>query len=142
MTNQVTDKVFVQGECRSHDVAFLDHITDVYRTAFERAAASVTNADGRSGRVAFKAKRAYDPFRLDPDAEVVTRARDAVTSLGRSPALNVVNGGLDANCLNARGLPTVTLGAGQHGAHTLEEYVDIDEYLDGCRLAVVLATQA
>ena len=50
------------------------------------------------------------------------------------------NGGLDANWLNSKGIPTVTLGAGQHNAHTLKEYVDIGEYLLGCKLALALAT--
>ncbi len=54
----------------------------------------------------------------------------------------MVDGGVDANWLNARGLPTVTFGAGQHRAHTVEEYVDVREYLDGCRLAVALAAPA
>ena len=42
--------------------------------------------------------------------------------------------------MNARGLPTVTLGAGQHGPHTIEEYVDLREYLTGCQLLLALAT--
>jgi tripeptide aminopeptidase len=51
-----------------------------------------------------------------------------------------IDGGLDANWLNRRGLPTITFGAGQHSPHTEEEYVQVDEYLDGCRLAVALAS--
>jgi tripeptide aminopeptidase len=56
------------------------------------------------------------------------------------PRLELADGGLDANYLNAKGLPTVTFGAGQHSPHTLDEYVDVKEYLGGCRLAVALAT--
>jgi tripeptide aminopeptidase len=56
------------------------------------------------------------------------------------PRLSVADGGLDANHLTARGVPTVTLGAGQHSPHTVDEYVEIDEYLAGCRLALALAT--
>jgi len=52
----------------------------------------------------------------------------------------VADGGLDANHLTARGVPTVTLGAGQHSPHTVDEYVVVEEYLDGCRLAVAVAT--
>ena len=77
--------------------------------------------------------------RSEPAAPVVRRAVEAARGLGLKPVTRVVDGGLDANYLNARGLPTVTLGAGQHGAHTLDEYVDIDEFLQGCRLVLALA---
>jgi di/tripeptidase len=34
----------------------------------------------------------------------------------------------------------VTIGAGQHNPHTPEEYVDLAEFREGCRMAVALAT--
>ena len=38
------------------------------------------------------------------------------------------------------GIPTVTLGAGQNNIHTVEEFVDVSEFIAGCRVAVALAT--
>ena len=55
------------------------------------------------------------------------------------PKLVSVDGGLDANYLNRKGIPTITFGAGQHHPHTYEECVDIREYLDGTRLMLALA---
>jgi tripeptide aminopeptidase len=51
------------------------------------------------------------------------------------------HGGLDTNWLDKHGVPTVTIGAGQYEIHTVNEYVDLPEYAQGCRLAVLLATQ-
>jgi acetylornithine deacetylase/succinyl-diaminopimelate desuccinylase-like protein len=34
----------------------------------------------------------------------------------------------------------VTLGAGQHKPHTVDEYVEVREYLDACRYVLALAT--
>ncbi|MHC4993044.1 MAG: M20/M25/M40 family metallo-hydrolase, partial [Planctomycetota bacterium] len=138
--NQVTDLVQITGESRSHDPQFLDTITAAYRSAFERAAGSVRDDRGRAGRVRFKLRRDYEAFRLDSDSPAVLEARSAARAVGLRPKLLVADGGVDANWLNARGVPTVTLGAGQHRAHTVDEYVDVREYLDGCRLAVALAT--
>ena len=56
--------------------------------------------------------------------------------MGLSPFLKVVDGGLDANYFNAKGIPTVTVGAGQHEIHTVDEYVDIKEYYQGCELVI------
>ena len=137
--NQVTRSVQITGESRSHDPKFIGRITDEYRKAFERAAKSVKNHKGRRGSVRFKARRMYAPFKLDPRSEVVRRAREASKSIGLKPRLKSADGGLDANWLNARGLPTVTFGAGQHSPHTEDEYVNVSEYLDGCRLAIALA---
>jgi len=50
--------------------------------------------------------------------------------------------GLDANWLVRHGIPTVTFGAGQNNVHTVDEYVNLDDYLEGCRFALALATQA
>jgi len=58
-----------------------------------------------------------------------------------TPEIISSNGGLDANWLVKHGVPTVTFGSGQAEVHTVNEYVNVPEYLKACRLAVVLATQ-
>jgi tripeptide aminopeptidase len=139
-TNVVTDYALVRGEARSHDLAFVEEITAAYRDAFTAAAAKVTNADGRSGGVEFRTRLDYHPFRLEPDAPVVRHAQAAAQAVGLTPTLRVTNGGLDANWLVRHGIPTITFGAGQRNVHTLEEYVELADFADGCRLAVALAT--
>jgi tripeptide aminopeptidase len=37
-------------------------------------------------------------------------------------------------------VPTVTLGAGQNAIHTVDEWVDLKEFVAGCRLAIALVT--
>jgi tripeptide aminopeptidase len=139
-TNQVTDHVYLKGESRSHDPRFVTRITETYRKAFERAARKVKNHEGKCGRIKFRARTDYEPFSLERDEPVVRAAMKAARSVGLRPRLSVADGGLDANHLTARGVPTVTLGAGQHSPHTVDEYVEIAEYLDGCRLALAVAT--
>lgn len=139
-TNQVTDRVVLTGETRSHKKAFLDRITSEWRRGFERAAKSVKNVRGEHGEARFRAERAYDAFRLTEREPIVRLVGERIAAFGAEPECYVSNGGLDANYLNAKGIPTVTLGAGQHGPHTVDEYVDLPEYLGGCRLAIALAT--
>ena len=72
---------------------------------------------------------------------MVRRARGG----GRRPSAGsrtcgVTNGGLDANWMVKHGIPTVTFGAGQNEIHTVKEYVDLKDFLEGCRVAVALAT--
>ncbi|MDE2691271.1 MAG: M20/M25/M40 family metallo-hydrolase [Acidobacteriota bacterium] len=139
-SNQVTDHVFVSGESRSHDKAFLAQITAAWRDAFEQAARSVTSSDGQCGRVDFRAETDYEAFEMTKGSPPVQLAAERVRAvLGVEAEYLVANGGLDANYLNAKGLPTVTLGAGQHNPHTVDEYVDVQEYVDGCRTIAAIA---
>ena len=73
-------------------------------------------------------------------APVVSRATRALKALGIEPIYVFSNGGLDANWLDKHGIPTVTIGAGQAEIHTIKEYVNLPEFFEGCRLALLLAT--
>jgi tripeptide aminopeptidase len=141
-TNVVTDYVYIKGEARSPSAEFASKIAEGYRAAFTKARAEVTDAAGACADVKFTAKPAYPPFKLADDAPAVVHAKKAVEALGLKPTLLFSNGGLDANWLDKHGVPTVTIGAGQYEIHTVNEYVDVPEYLQGCRLAVLLATLA
>jgi tripeptide aminopeptidase len=140
-TNVVTDFVHVKGECRSHDAKFVREITAAFKKAFTDAAAKVKDHEGKTGKVKFTSRQDYLPFRIKEDAAVVTRAKAAVTALGRAPNIRVTNGGLDANWMVKHGIPTVTFGAGQNEIHTVKEFVDLIEFESGCRLAVELASK-
>jgi tripeptide aminopeptidase len=141
-TNVVTDYVLVQGESRSHDAGFCKEITAAYKAAFTKAAVDATNSEGKTGRVKFTTHTAYHPFRLKDTAPVVRRAVAAVAAQGHTPNVRLVNGGLDANYLVRHGIPTVTFGAGQNEAHTVDEWIDLTEFEVSCHLAVELATMA
>ena len=135
-TNQVTDHVYIKGESRSHKAAFVGRITGEIEKAFQRAAKSVRNHEGVCGKIEFRKRREYDSFRMDAKSPPVRIAAAAAKDMGLTPDLKVTNGGLDANFFNAHGVPTVTLGAGQHNPHTVAEYVDLEEFVKGCELAL------
>jgi tripeptide aminopeptidase len=129
-----------RGESRSHDPKFFKQITAAYKAAFEKAAKRVKNSEGKVGRTRFKVRTDYHPFRLKESLPVVRRAMAAVADIGSKPNVRTTNGGLDANWMVRHGVPTVTFGAGQNEAHTLDEWVNLDEFERACTLAVRLAT--
>jgi len=139
-TNVVTDRLTLKGEARSHNPKFRAKIVDAYRKAFLQAAKAIKNASGQTGSVRFEATHKYESFRLDPQEPVVQRALEAIQETGLSPETRISNGGLDANWLNAHGLPTVTLGCGQNHIHTVKEELIVDQFLAACRIALLLAT--
>lgn len=139
-SNVVTDFVRVRGESRSHDAKFFKQITAAYKAAFTKAAARITNVQGKAGKARFIAHTDYYPFRLKENLPVVKRAIEGVKAAGLEPSIRAANGGLDANWLVRNGIPTVTFGAGQVEAHTVDEWIDLNEFDNACRLAFVLAT--
>jgi tripeptide aminopeptidase len=141
-TNVVTDYAKIRGEARSHDTAFNRAITGAYRDAFKAAAAQVTNRAGKKARVRFTSRKDYYPFRLKPTSPVVLASQAAARRAGWETILRVSNGGQDANWLVRHGIPTVTFGAGQNNVHTVDEFVNVSDYLEGCRYALALATDS
>jgi tripeptide aminopeptidase len=141
-TNVVTDYVLIKGEARSHDARFFKEITKQYAAAFHNAAGKVTDDKGKIAKVRFRSRLDYYPFRLKPSAAVVRHAETAARSIGLTSTLRIGNGGLDANWLVRHKVPTVTFGAGQNNIHTVDEYVDLKLFEEGCRMAVAVAALA
>ena len=141
-TNVVTDYAWMRGEARSPELSFAAEIAEAFGRAFEEARQAVKATDGAVADVKYTHVKAYPPFRLADDSPAVMRAAKALEALGLKPKLVFSPGGLDANWLDKHGIPTVTIGAGQREVHTVKEYVELDEYVTGCKIAVLAATQS
>ena len=139
-TNVVTPLVEIRAEARSHDPTFRKQIIEVIEKEFQRAAREVKNAAGQSGQVAFEGRLDYESFLLDENEPCVVVAEQAVESEGGTPRRDITNGGVDANWLSARGIPTVTLGCGQANPHTVNERVYLPEFDRGVGIALRLVT--
>lgn len=139
-TNVVTDYAYVEGESRSHDMGFVDEITNAFEAAFQKAGKSLVSSEGKTATVTFTRSRPYYSFAMEAASPVVARGRAAIESIGLTPNPRLANGGLDANWLNMHGVPTLTFGAGQNEPHTVDEWVDIPAFQEACRLAIALAT--
>jgi tripeptide aminopeptidase len=139
-TNVVTDRVTLKAEARSHDPKFRKQIIAAIEKAFKNAAKEVKSSEGKRGKVTIDGRLDYEAFLLSPRHECVQLAEAAIQSIGHEPDLAISNGGLDANWLNAHGIPTVTLGCGQMNIHTTSEQLDLASFRDACRIALRLAT--
>ena len=138
-TNVVTERVAIRAEARSHDPVFRRKILREIERAFQRAARQTRNVAGACANVDIDTRLDYESFQLGPDEPCVHAAEAAVRTTGRAPIRAIANGGVDANWMVARGIPTVTLGCGQANAHTANEALNITAYLDACRIALCLA---
>ena len=140
-TNVVTPSVHLRAEARSHDSEMRTRIVSEIRSAFERAAAAVTNQAGKSGSLEFQSHVDYEAFQLADDHPSIELAHQAIVAVGREPYVQVANGGLDANWLFRHGIEAVTMGCGQRNIHTADERLVIQDYLDACEIATSLVTK-
>lgn len=139
-TNVVTDRVTLKAEARSHDPQFRNEIILAICGAFERAARAVQSAQGIHGKVTIDGQLDYEAFRLSDNEPCILAAEAAVRAAGLEPIRAISNGGLDANWMTARGIPTVTLGCGQMNPHTISERLDVPAFEAATRIALSIAT--
>jgi tripeptide aminopeptidase len=138
-SNVVMPALHLLAEARSHDRAFRDAIVGTWQETFRRSAAAWTNCAGARGNVRFGPGPTYEAFTLAVESPVVRTALAAAARCGIAARCVSNDGGMDANWIVAHGIPTITLGAGQHHVHTPNEDIDLSQFRLACRLAVELA---
>ena len=139
-TNVVMPNVHVRAEARSHDPKFRQRIVNQFRKTFQKAARELQNSAGKRGSVEFESNLKYESFRINLTEPSIEAAKSVMESLGMEPECRISNGGLDANWMTANGIPTVTMGCGQQGIHTVDEKLNIESFLLACHVAMRLAT--
>lgn len=141
-TNVVMNKLHLKAEARSHNPKFRAKIVKEIEKAFKAAAKELTNSEGKRGTIQFSTRHKYESFRLNQNDPVVQTSIQAMEAIGLTPELKISNGGLDANWMNAHGVPTVTIGCGQQAIHTVQEELLVDHFLNACRFGLLVATGA
>lgn len=139
-TNVVANHVRLTAEVRSHSKTFRKTILRQFIQAFKAAAQSVRNDTGDCGRIRVDANLDYESFKLRAREACVVEAQRAARASGGEPFHFVCDGGLDPNYLALKGIPTVTMGAGQKNAHMTSEMLHIPSFHRACDVVVRLAT--
>ena len=140
-SNVVMPSLHILAEARSHDPAFRAKIITTWQEAFSRAAKHVTNIHGQHGEVRFGPGPTYEAYALAADAPVVQKVEQAAERIGLPINLVSNDGGMDANWIVAHGIPCLTISIGQRAIHTHEEWIDLTDFEQACRLIIAIATQ-
>jgi tripeptide aminopeptidase len=128
--NIVPEFCEVRCEARSRNTEKLDAQTAHMVKCFEDAAAEM------GATVEVNVNRSYLGFRLSEKDEVVRIAMDAAKRAGIEVDLHETGGGSDSNIFNAKGLPATVLGVGYDGAHSVDEYIHIPEFIQSAQMCV------
>src|SRR6185312_13198633 len=75
---------------------------------------------------------------LAPEPRAISKAVDAMKSLGRAPKMTIIRGGTDGSMLAAKGLPTPNLSTGEHNPHSPLEWTCLEEMEAAVRVVTEL----
>lgn len=78
---------------------------------------------------------------LATEPRSLSKAVDAMKSLGRVPKMTIIRGGTDGSLLTAKGLPTPNLSTGEHNPHSPLEWTSLEEMQAAVDVLVQLAVE-
>lgn len=135
ITNQVPDSAFLAGEFRARnaedEAAMRSHVEQTFQEIQDRHGVQV--------------QAEYDTiqgFQLADHSPVVKLAEVATQASGSKPKVMGMMGGTNANCMNAKGLPTVVLGSGAYLQHTEREWTSRNELIRATQVVMSVIAAA
>ena len=142
-SNIVPEKVFIEGEVRSHSRQRLAELTQKVEEAFTTTLNDWLDptgaAKGRPG-VDFTSEPDFPLMLLDPDSEVIGVFRKAAKSIDMGLTFTVAGGGSDANIFNGYDLPTAIIATGMTHVHSTDEQVELRDMVGLTHLILALLT--
>lgn len=132
-TNIVTDTVEIKAEARSLD-------NDKLQAQVDHMVKCVKDAQEKHGIEAeIEVIEAYKSFKVEEDSLPAQTVKKACEKLGFkfSPAKS--GGGSDTNNYNLNGIPAVNLGIGMTKAHSTDEFIKIEDIVNGAKLILEIA---
>jgi len=121
----------VRGEARSLRDERLDEVMSGIRRCFQDAAARATARPADRIQRAWieeHCERDYHALHVPEDAPIVQLVLRAAASIGERVSTVAIGGGSDANVFNRRGIVAVNLGTGMRDIHTVNEWLDLDDF--------------
>lgn len=126
--NAVPEKMRVKGEIRSRDKNKLKKHVAHFKKVVSEIAKKYKDA-----KIELLIEEAYQGFKIDSKHKTVKLVSETLKSISFGPSLIATGGGSDANIFYKHGVEVVIVGTGVYDAHTVREYVLIDQMFDGAK---------
>lgn len=135
-TNIVMPELTIIAEARSLISEKLDAQTKHMVETFKAAAKDF------GAEIEIETARAYPPLNVDPSEKIVSLAKKAFSNIGIDAYTGSTGGGSDTNILNSKGFKAVNLGIGMKNAHTLNEYIAIEDIINSAKVVAEIIKEA
>ena len=135
-TNIVMSEIEIVAEARSLDEDKLDAQTNHMIDTFKKA------ADEFGAQIEVNTTRMYSPLNIDDNDDIVEFTKKAFSNINIEGKTASTGGGSDTNVLNKNGIKAVNLGIGMKKAHTLEEYIAIEDLINSAKTVIEIIKEA
>lgn len=129
-TNIVSPLVEIVAEARSRSVEKLkeqtNHIAKCLQDACDKYGASLK----------YDIEYCYLSYALDPEDEHIRQIESVCEKLGLEVEKLPSGGGSDANIFNHNGIKAVNMGAGMELAHTIDEQLNIKDFINASKFVL------
>ena len=127
-TNIVTDYVSVEFECRSLDEDKLNKQIKHMVNTIEEAGKDFNS------KVDIEVENNYPVFSVSDDEPILDIIKKSMIKTGVDYNPTSTGGGSDTNIFNGKGITTVTLAVGMYNAHSVDEYISVDDLIKSAEL--------
>ncbi|WMM25303.1 M20/M25/M40 family metallo-hydrolase [Tissierella sp. MB52-C2] len=135
-TNIVADLVEIEFEARSLDEEKLNNQVKHMVDTMEEATKSF------NGTVDTEVNYSYPTFKLDKEEPMLKTIEKAMNKLNISYRPCSTGGGSDTNIFNGKGIKTATLGIGMFNAHSVDEYIAIEDLVKTSQLVAAIIEES
>ena len=141
MTNIVSENCVCEGEIRGYHhervMELLEETKQIFETVIETAQGTDKNAE-----LLFSHEINIKAYAVDKNSGVVQRFCRACEKIGVEPELTETFGGSDNNVIVNQGIDGVVLSCGMNNAHSVHEYIEMEDLVKGAALVKELILQS
>ena len=88
------------------------------------------------GKVDIEVENAYPAFALEENQPILALIKNAIEKIGLKYVPTSTGGGSDTNIHNGKGINAVTLAIGMSNAHSVDEYISVEDLVKSTELVV------
>ena len=141
MTNIVSENCVCEGEIRGYHHERVMELLEETKQIFEHVI-EVSKEPDKKAELLFSHEINIKAYAVEKNSGVVQRFCRACEKIGVEPELTETFGGSDNNVIVNQGIDGVVLSCGMNNAHSVHEYIEMEDLVKGAALVKELILQS
>lgn len=141
MTNIVSENCACEGEIRGYHHERVMELLEETKQIFEHVI-EVSKEPDKKAELLFSHEINIKAYAVEKNSGVVQRFCRACEKIGVEPELTETFGGSDNNVIVNQGIDGVVLSCGMNNAHSVHEYIEMEDLVKGAALVKELILQS
>lgn len=141
MTNIVSENCACEGEIRGYHHERVMELLEETKQIFEHVI-EISKEPDKKAELLFSHEINIKAYAVDKNSGVVQRFCRACEKIGVEPELTETFGGSDNNVIVNQGIDGVVLSCGMNNAHSVHEYIEMEDLVKGAALVKELILQS